>query len=332
MSIDLSHFIIHGLKTTDDEQFLPIFQADELPLTEAAEFLLEQLHHKFNAKPSKGVGRFQENSEFENSVKNWLARAETFVQFTQQTTQTIAANMDKYGLANDCYMLFADYKYFGQQFLLIAEMPIKEKITCSAELELSRFRFLDAEAMLLAARIDVVGFKVEPDSNYAAFIKGKAGRKISDFFLESLAIEETIDRKAQAEQLSQAVNEYCQNHVTEPDVEKALKKDVVSFCKEQQVAGEPVRLKELADVMEANSDVSFLDFISNTEMSLPEKLEPEVKTMQRLTKYSGTGKGVSISFDAGLLGDRIIYDVQNDKLTISEIPPNLKEQLLKILK
>lgn len=333
MSINLNHFIIHGLKQSSDGQFSPVYQEQELPLTEAAEQLLGELHQRFNAKPSKGIGRFSSEAEgdYQLALQDWVADPDSFVGFSKQTTRALADKMLEYGLANDCFLLVADYQYVAQRFLLIAEMPIKEKVTCSDELELTRFRFLDADAMQLAARFDLQSLEADPESNYAVFVKGRAGRKVADFFLEALAIEEAVDRKAQAEQLSQAVNEYCQTHVEQSELEAELKKEVVNYCKEQQVAGEPVLLDELSSAVATAAEVSFADFIANAEEPLPEQMEPEVKTLQRLTRFAGTGKGVSVSFEASLLGGRVKYDVANDRLTIDEIPPNLKDQLLKQL-
>ncbi|MCM2679838.1 nucleoid-associated protein [Echinimonas agarilytica] len=333
MSINLNHFIIHGLKHNSQDQFVCVFQEEELPQSDAANQLIEELHIRFNAKPSKGIGRFAEQSEsqFVEQLAQWQEYPESYVGFSQQTIRAIGEKMHEYGLANDCYVLMAEYQYVAQRFLLIAELPIKEKVTCSDSLELSRLRFLDADAMQLAVRLDLMALESNDESNYAVFIKGRAGRKVADFFLDSLAIEEAVDRKAQAEELAQVVNDYCSQHVEQKDVQAELKKEVVSFCKEQQVAGEQVNVGELSHAISGPAEVSFSDFISGSESQLPDAIEPEIKTLQRMTRFSGTGKGVSISFDAALMGGRVRYDATYDRLTIDEIPPNLKEQILKQL-
>ena len=333
MSINLHHFIIHGLKHTSQDEFIPVYQEQELPLSDAATQILLELHQRFNAKPSKGIGRFSKEKEvsFISSLSMWQADPESFVGFSKQTCATIADKMQDYGLANDCYLLMAEYHYVAQRFLLIAELPIKEKVTCSDQFEINRFRFLDADAMQLAVRFDLQALQADPESNYAVFVKGRAGRKVADFFLDALAVEEAIDRRAQAEQLSKAVNDYCQTHVEGQELKTELKKEVVSFCKEQQVAGETVFLNELSQAVSTHAEVSFADFIASRHAELPEQLDPEVKTLQRLTRFAGTGKGVSISFDASLFGGRVTYDLAHDRLVITEIPPNLKDQLIQQL-
>ena len=330
MSFELQHFIIHRLHKNSQDQLVTALQEQEISKNETAELLVEELHNRFNAKPSKGIGKFSENSDspFPEAL---ISREENgFVPFSQMAARTIAEKMESYGLAAECYLLVAEYRFVAQHFILISEVPVKEKLTCNEEMELGRFRFLDADAMQLAVRFDVMNIATG-QQNFATFIKGRAGRKVADFFLDAMAIEELVDRKEQALQLSQVVTDYCEQHVEQKDIQKELKKEVVSYCKEVQDAGEVVELTGLSDVVSQSSDISFTDFIASSEQTLPEQMEPEIKTLKQMTRLTGTGKGVSIGFDANLLGDRIRYDVNTDTLTIKEIPPNLKEQLLRHL-
>ena len=45
----------------------------------------------------------------------------------------------------------------------------------------------------------------------------------------------------------------------------------------------------------------------------------------------GAGGGLSLNFDAMLLGERVFYDPETDTLTIKGTPPNLKDQLTRRL-
>lgn len=49
--------------------------------------------------------------------------------------------------------------------------------------------------------------------------------------------------------------------------------------------------------------------------------------MRQLTKFAGSGGGLSINFDALLLDERIFWDAATDTLTIKGTPPNLRDQL-----
>lgn len=329
MSVELQHFIIHRLQKNGQDQLTPELQDEEMVRSEIAALLVEELHRKFNAKPSKGIGRFVEHTDsvFPTLLSN---SSSDFIHFSQQTCQLIANKMADYGLANECYLLFAEYRFVAQHFLLISEVPIKEKVTCNEQMEIGKFRFLDADALQLAIRFDQMQIATEQE-NFATFIKGRAGRKVADFFLDAMAIEEQVDRKAQAEQLGSAISEFCDQYVPTPEVQAEIKKEVVAYCKERQDAGESVPVSGVSELISAPAEVSFNDFIAQADEPLPDEMEPELKTLKQLTRFAGTGKGVSVSFDASLLGNRVQYDPQTDRLTITEIPPNLKDQLIRRL-
>jgi nucleoid-associated protein len=48
--------------------------------------------------------------------------------------------------------------------------------------------------------------------------------------------------------------------------------------------------------------------------------------LQQLTKFAGSGGGLTINFDAMLLGERVFWDPGHG-LTIKGTPPNLRDQL-----
>lgn len=79
--------------------------------------------------------------------------------------------------------------------------------------------------------------------------------------------------------------------------------------------------------MIAVAQQDFAHFTQTQAYDLEETIPPIRNTLKTLTKYSGSGKGVSLSFDAELLNERIIWDELNDSLTIKGLPANLRDQL-----
>ncbi|RJX68705.1 hypothetical protein DZ860_17070 [Vibrio sinensis] len=53
----------------------------------------------------------------------------------------------------------------------------------------------------------------------------------------------------------------------------------------------------------------------------------ERRALKHLTKFVGSGGGISLTFDGLLLDERIFYDPETDTLTIKGTPPNLRDQL-----
>ncbi|MFT5789979.1 MAG: nucleoid-associated protein, partial [Shewanella sp.] len=65
---------------------------------------------------------------------------------------------------------------------------------------------------------------------------------------------------------------------------------------------------------------------------LEEEFPGDKPTLRQLKKFSGTGGGVTLSFDGQHLGERVIYDPVSDSIIIKGVPANLKDQLDRRLK
>ena len=71
----------------------------------------------------------------------------------------------------------------------------------------------------------------------------------------------------------------------------------------------------------------FQQFSAEQGYALEESFPADRGTLLQLTKFAGSGGGLSINFDALLLGERIFWDAATDTLTIKGTPPNLRDQL-----
>ena len=99
------------------------------------------------------------------------------------------------------------------------------------------------------------------------------------------------------------------------------------YCNEQLQAGEEIALEALSREIPTVGEQSFQQFTAERGYELEEHFPADRSTLRQLTKYAGSGGGLTINFDAMLLGERIFWDAQTDTLTIKGTPPNLRDQL-----
>ena len=111
-----------------------------------------------------------------------------------------------------------------------------------------------------------------------------------------------------------------------------MKKQVFEYCKGQINSGEEIALTELSDTLPTLNQQPFVAFTQEQNYGLEESIPPVRTALKSLTKFSGSGKGITISFDAELLNQRILWDETSDTLTIKGLPPNLRDQLQRRLK
>ena len=335
MSITVNQIVLHQLvkhaknETTTMESVL----RDELiTITPEVEQMMLQLHQGYQNK-GKAFGVFQENSIFAQDLNRLLENEINFLNFSQQSTKLLAQELSKYNFADSGTLILCQYNFLATDYLFIALLDSRISMLVDENLEIRRTEYLDITQFDIAARINLTDLQVNANSNrYLTFIKGRVGRKISDFFMDFLGAEEGLNPQVQNQCLLQAVSDYCEQGELNKEQTQAVKKQVFEYCKGQLASGDEIALTELSANLPTLNERPFITFTEEQDYGLEETIPPVRSALKTLTKFSGSGKGVTLSFDADLLNNRIEWDPLTDTLTIKGIPPNLKDQLQKALK
>ena len=335
MSITVNQIVLHQLvkhaenETTTMESVL---RDELLTITPEVEQMMLQLHQGYQNK-GKAFGVFQENSIFAQDLNRLLENEINFLNFSQQSTKLLAQELGKYNFADSGTLILCQYNFLATDYLFIALLDSRISMLVDENLEIRRTEYLDITQFDIAARINLTDLQVNANSNrYLTFIKGRVGRKISDFFMDFLGAEEGLNPQVQNQCLLQAVSDYCEQGELNKEQTQAIKKQVFEYCKGQLASGDEIALTELSANLPTLNERPFVTFTEEQDYGLEETIPPVRSALKTLTKFSGSGKGVTLSFDADLLNNRIEWDPLTDTLTIKGIPPNLKDQLQKALK
>ena len=335
MSITVNQIVLHQLVkhaenvTTTMESVL---RDELLTITPEVEQMMLQLHQGYQNK-GKAFGVFQENSIFAQDLNRLLENEINFLNFSQQSTKLLAQELGKYNFADSGTLILCQYNFLATDYLFIALLDSRISMLVDENLEIRRTEYLDITQFDIAARINLTDLQVNANSNrYLTFIKGRVGRKISDFFMDFLGAEEGLNPQVQNQCLLQAVSDYCEQGELNKEQTQAVKKQVFEYCKGQLASGVEIALTELSANLPTLNERPFVTFTEDQDYGLEETIPPVRSALKTLTKFSGSGKGVTLSFDADLLNNRIEWDPLTDTLTIKGIPPNLKDQLQKALK
>ena len=335
MSITVNQIVLHQLvkhaenETTTMESVL---RDELLTITPEVEQMMLQLHQGYQNK-GKAFGVFQENSIFAQDLNRLLENEINFLNFSQQSTKLLAQELGKYNFADSGTLILCQYNFLATDYLFIALLDSRISMLVDENLEIRRTEYLDITQFDIAARINLTDLQVNANSNrYLTFIKGRVGRKISDFFMDFLGAEEGLNPQVQNQCLLQAVSDYCEQGELNKEQTQAVKKQVFEYCKGQLASGDEIALTELSANLPTLNERPFVTFTEEQDYGLEETIPPVRSALKTLTKFSGSGKGVTLSFDADLLNNRIEWDPLTDTLTIKGIPTNLKDQLQKALK
>lgn len=344
MSAVIHHFVVHQLSVNEQQELVILPKNSCFDVTPDIENLAQQINHAYNQKPGKGVGSFVEQGQdaeladdstvtetgfnFKQALLDTIAAPDTFVEFSLKSCEKLKRSMIEMGAVETGFVIFSHYEFLATEYLMVTLLNTKQHVEISQNLELSYRDHLDLAKMQLAVRIDLTQLKTEPEQNrYVSFIKGRMGRKVSDFFMHFIGCEELVDVKQQNKQLLKTVDEYLASEQLDKQEQHQSRQIVSDYYKSKLEQGDDIDVAELAQNLPKSDNNDFSLFNQQAETPLESTFQADRSALKTLAKFSGQGGGVSLSFDRVLLGDRIHYDVSSDTLMIKGVPPNLKDQL-----
>ncbi len=340
MSLIISNIALHFLsKKEETGEVVLRLGPEKIEIGQKISSFIDALHGIYNAKGNKAYGGFStmpsegDSARFVDLMESYLAEQQGFYTFSTQAANVLKNEIEKYDLAETGYLVVCHYEYMGGRYLLVAIIPISEHYSVDGELNISAAQHLDTNKLQLAARVDLFDYQQNGEGNkYISFIKGRAGRKVSDFFLDFLGCEEGLNAKEQTQTLVQAVEDYVAVNQLDATEKQQTRKDLLTYCKEQKASSQEVSIQELGKVIEpAGAEQDFYQFCQTQAYPIEESFPHEQTVVNKITKYSGYGNGISLSFERSHFGEEVVYNLHNDSITIFKVPPNLKEQLLALL-
>lgn len=327
MSLDIDQIALHQLIKRDEQNIDVVLRDSLLEPSQAAVDMMAELHRVYSAK-SKAYGLFSPESELAESLRLCRKGDEDFLGFTRAATGRLRDELSKYPFADGGIVLFCQYRYLAVEYLLVTVLNNLSSMRVNEQLDISATHYLDINHADIVARIDLTEWETNPESTrYLTFLKGRVGRKVSDFFMDFLGASEGLDTKAQNRGLLQAVEDYASQASLDKGERQTMRQQVYTYCNEQLQAGEEIELTSLSGELPVFGEQNFQDFTAENGYALEESFPADRSTLRQLTKFSGSGGGLTLNFDAMLLGERIFWDPATDTLTIKGTPPNLREQL-----
>lgn len=340
MSINVEQAIIHSISQDTEGQLSCRLRPQPLLNGEAVEAMLDELHQTYTTKAGKGFGHFgthgedgEANPKFMQALTEYRNGELGFVEFSGIAGKLLQEELAKYDFSQGGYLLLSCYTHMTSDYLYVSLLNAKSSMTVLDDMELSQNTHLDLKDVQLAARIDLTEWQADEDSRkYISFIRGRAGRKVADFFLDFMGCVEGVNTKAQNKQLMNAVEDFVSSSELTKDERQQCREKVFDYCTERCDVGADIEIKDLADELADSGMDSFYDFAQSGEYELEDEFPGDKPTLRQLKKFSGTGGGVTLSFDGAHLGERVMYDPISDTIMIKGVPANLKDQLDRRLK
>lgn len=328
----IRHAVMHFIdKKPDGSPAVLHLAGSELPDSGAIQSLLNDVNDTYNAKTGKGWGFFHPESGA-YPFSGWLAKAMTddmaFIDFTRTAAEHLTKLMEESGLSVGGHVLFALYTQGMTDYLTVAILQQVDTVAVTHDLAVAPSRQLDARTLHFAARINLSEWKNNPASRqYVSFIKPKGGRKATAYFRDFIGAQEGVDAPGETRTLLKAFSDYLEREDLPDDVAREKNHILVDYATVQAKLGEAITLDELSGLIDEDRPKNFAEFIRDADYGLSTEIPADKRTLTQYRRFTGRAEGMSISFEAHLLGKRVEFDQDNASLTIKYLPAQLIEQL-----
>ncbi|MCZ4387969.1 nucleoid-associated protein [Vibrio alginolyticus] len=344
--MEIENVILHNLIKAEKKVKVELDDRKiENEINDSALQLSKEINEKFNST-GLNTGHFQKPEKDEQLTrfeflleKYYNDGFEDFVNFTKSAAKYLQEQLMGAPLAKGGHLWFNHYTHAGDHFLSVVLLREK-KVMRIDKLELEQFDSVDLDKLHMAARINLTKWKNadELSNRYISFKIGKEAKKVTGYFAKFIGCKEFTQAASDTKALVKCVEEYCSHHLFDDAKTEMVKNkahdQIVEWRKEEK---QTIRLDTLSTVLDATflpEDVDedkkgqFLRISQGEPYNLNNELATDANALRRLKKYSGRNKLISLSFDAKLLGNAVVYDPENGGvLTITEIPKTLKDQL-----
>ena len=328
----IRHSVIHHIDKKPDGTPAVLHHASiELPAGELIENVLADLNENYNAKQGKAWGFFHEESgayPFSRWLSAYLQQTLSFIDFSREAVEHLVRLMEESNLSTGGYVFFAHYQQGMTDYLAIALLHHADGVALNDSLLPVPVKQLDLGQLHLAARINLSEWRNNKQSKqYISFIKGKNGKRISDYFRDFIGCQEGIDAPSETRTLLKAFSDFVESEDLAEDQAREKVGTLLGYASAQAKMGEPISLEELAALVDEDRPQAFYDFIRNKDYGMSPEFPADKRTINQFRRFTGRAEGLSISFDASMLGSKIQYDTAAGSLTIRQVPQQLADQL-----
>lgn len=239
----IRHCIVHLIDKKPDGSPAVLHARDsELAASDAIENLLADLNDSYNAKQGKAWGFFHGESgayPLSGWLKQYLDEEKDFTAFSRVAVEHLQKLMEESNLSTGGHILFAHYQQGMTEYLAIALLHHSEGVAVNAELDVTPSRHLDLGQLHLAARINLSEWKNNQNSKqYISFIKGKNGKKVSDYFRDFIGCQEGVDGPGETRTLLKAFSDFVESEDLPEESAREKTQTLVEYATTQTKLGE----------------------------------------------------------------------------------------------
>lgn len=329
----LEHSIIHRLSRSSDTASISTQLNDSAHSEEnAALSLFEQLRRVSGPSALRQVGQFdpeRSDNPFPKLLDDLYEEKLPLTRVSEKLVKHLGHALDSYPEPFEAHLLFALDSSVNQKTLYIFWVEHQEALHITQALSLEDVHYIEPRNLVAAVTINLSDYRDLPDEKYLSLYISRGYKELGDCLEFFTAFTSDVNTAAETEAFLDIVEQYTS---TLPEEETQSKRnDILDYCIEQNMAGEPVHIDVLSCVVNGDEPEAFTHFVSQHQENPKKSIYTHRPSLKRYGRLSGRDKDISLSFSADLIGESIEFDAQDNALIIRHLPKGLKEQLVQAM-
>lgn len=337
--VSITNLIVHEVQKHEGERkAILIARPGENPVDDQAEALSSQITNLFN-RSGMNTGRFSnpQGSEEGAQLPRLLSKYyrdnsfTDFAEFSKECAAEYLRYLEPVEEAEGGFLWFNHYELHDTHFLLIALLKRKQGIGLGKDLSFSQVEQVEIEKLHMALRINLTAWQSGDEGRYIAFRFGRAPKAESEYFTQFIGCDEPKVAAKETRKLVDLTAAFCQVEGLPSKQANDFKRVVSEHCQSKAEEREPLEIKAIASEVESRFSIEqankFLEIAESDSFKMEKEIFVEKAALKKLTRFSGSSRALTLSFDSDLLGESIVFDEQTGSLTIRDLPKSLLKQL-----
>lgn len=322
-------FIVHIMNKEQQGLATIIPCPSEKPVQQASKDLSNALTERYSGRAGKGYGKFEDDRDsypMGNIVDDYFVnKTHSFYDTSIRMINHLKARADDESMSTGGYVIIAHNEVNGNHYLMVAILTSAVGSSVH-DFEIQESEYLDIAKLRVAGRIDLTG-RQNGKERYISFLKGQ--NSVAGYFKKFLGCNDILIAKQETTKLRNALLEFSTERGFEPEAREEFLNKAHEKLKNLNRSGETFDTQIFANEIWPTAPELLVEKLTNDDLEFSDGFVPDGNVIRGLVSFKGKSKHWSLKFERAALHDgSVLYDSENDKLILTEIPDTLRSEIL----
>lgn len=330
--MSLNNCIIHKISRSTETSPVETKLRDDDNVGDGILSLYEQLGQTYRRSTLRQVGQFdpeRSDNPFPKHLRDLKEGNTSLARISQKLMDNLRHSLDTHTTPFHAHVMFALEDVMNQDILSIFWIDHQEAIRISNDLDLEFVEYIDTKHLIAGISLHLTDYEENSDAAYLSIFNARGEKDLGQCLVEFCCFTTEVNTAAETEAFLTIVEQYTEQQPE--DTADTMRSEIIDYCIDQNMAGEPVHVDVLSNLINEREPEHFSEFVSERQEIAKKAIHTHRPSLKKYGRISGRDKDISLSFSSNLIGEGIEFDAKTNTLMIRHLPKGLKEQLGKSL-